>query len=51
MDVSGRILPHWTPAIHAAMTEADIGPNIINHFGMTFSKQNKQTLTSGVPSD
>jgi hypothetical protein len=39
MDVSGRILPHWIPAIHAAMTEADIGRNIINHFGLTFSNR------------
>jgi hypothetical protein len=39
MDVSGRILPNWTPAIHAAMTEADIVRNIINHFGMTFSNR------------
>jgi len=39
MDVSGRILRHWMPAIHAGMTEAAIGRNFINHFGMKFSNR------------
>ena len=32
MDVSGRILRAWMPAIHAGMTEAADGQNAVEHW-------------------
>jgi hypothetical protein len=32
MDVSGRILGAWMPAIHAGMTEAADGQNAVGHW-------------------
>jgi hypothetical protein len=32
MDVSGRILRAWMPAIHAGMTEAPMAKNPVEHW-------------------